>query len=301
MKGNKLKGCLLAFSAAMLWGVSGACCQYLFVKRGITPEWLVTVRLLVPGLILLLSAAVRKDAGLWGIWKNKKDVAPLLLFSIFGMLAVQYTYFIAIKYSNAATATVLQYLGPVLIAVYYTFKLRRLPTVTEFIAIILAMAGTFLLVTHGRAGELSISRTALFWGLAAAVTLAYHSIQPVGLLNKYHSAVVIGWSMLIGGAAMGCVYPPWPVPGIWDGNAYLCTAFIVLLGSLVAFYAYLTAVKMIGAGTSSLLACAEPLSAAVIAVVWLNVPFGIYEWLGTAFILATILLLTLRAQPVVPV
>jgi len=296
MEKNKLKGCLLAFMAALLWGVSGACCQFLFVHRAVNIEWLLTIRLLVSGLVLVLYARLIKLPDLFRIWKNRRDAAQLLLFTIFGMVAVQYSYFATIKYSNAATATVLQYLGPVLIAIYYTIKLKRLPSLIELIAIVFALTGTFLLVTHGQVGHLSISKPALIWGLLAAITLAFHSIQPIALLKRYNTTVVIGWSMLIGGFFSSFLHTPWAVEGRWDAYTYLCTAFIILLGSLVAFYAYLTAVKLIGAGTSSLLACAEPLSAALIAVVWLNVSFGRFDWIGTTLIVLTILLLTFRER-----
>lgn len=43
------------------------------------------------------------------------------------MLMVQYTYFAAIKHSNAATATVLQYAGPVIIAIYLAIKNKKSP------------------------------------------------------------------------------------------------------------------------------------------------------------------------------
>jgi drug/metabolite transporter (DMT)-like permease len=80
------------------------------------------------------------------------------------MVAVQYTYFEAIHKSNAATATVLQYMGPVFIAIYMAFKQRRLPNFIEFVAIILALSGTFLLVTHGKFGSLAISTEGLLVG-----------------------------------------------------------------------------------------------------------------------------------------
>jgi drug/metabolite transporter (DMT)-like permease len=294
MENNKWTGYLLAFLAALLWGVSGACCQYLFEHKSINAEWLVTVRVLISGLILVLFAYVKKEPDLFTIWKSRKDILQLILFSIVGMLGAQYTYFITIKHSNAATATVLQYLGPVLIACFYAFKLKRVPSIVEFVAIIFAMAGTFLLVTHGKIGQLSISVDALTWGLISAVALATYSILPVLLLKKYNAIVIVGWAMLIAGIAFSFVHPPWAVSGIWDVTTYLCTAFIAIFGTLVAFYAYLIAVKMIGAKTASLLACAEPLSAAVIAVIWLNVSFGMFDWMGTFFILATIMLLSMR-------
>jgi drug/metabolite transporter (DMT)-like permease len=51
-------------------------------------------------------------------------------------------------------------------------------------------------------------------------------------------------------------------------------------------------VQKIGPEATSLLACAEPLSAAVVAVLWLDVPFAVLDWLGSVCILATIFLLS---------
>ena len=285
-------GYVLAITAALLWGVSGTFAQFLFRERGINVEWLVTVRLLISGIIFLGIALFNKDRGLIAIWKNKRDVLQLLLFSICGMILVQYTYFAAIKHSNAATATVIQYAGPVIIAVYLAMKSRRWPSATEFIAIFLAVAGTFLLVTHGSFSSLSISGLALFWGILSAFALAFYTIQPVRLLQKYSSPVVIGLSMLIGGFFFSFFHAPWDVRGEWDASTFISIGFIILFATLIAFYAYLTAVKSIGGQKTSLLASAEPLSAAIISVVWLNVTFTAMDWLGSFFIISTIFLLT---------
>ena len=43
----------------------------------------------------------------------------MILFGLFGMLAVQYTYFASIKEGNAAVATLLQYLA--LYLLLYTY------------------------------------------------------------------------------------------------------------------------------------------------------------------------------------
>lgn len=291
MHSNAFKGFSLAITAAVLWGVSGIFGQFLFQHRNINIEWLITIRTLVSGIILLLLAKFREKSDLLSIWKNKRDVMQLFVFSIIGIIAMQYTYFAAIKHSNAATATVLQYVGPVMIAVYLSIKNKKLPSAIEFIAIMLAILGTFLLVTQGNIHSLSISPTALFLGLASAVALAIYTLQSVGLLSKYPSSVVIGWGMLVGGTVFSFVKAPWQVEGIWDMYTYLYTSFIVICATLIAFYAYLTAVKLIGGQKSSLLASAEPLSAAVLAVVWLQVPFSVVDWIGSACIISTIFLL----------
>lgn len=285
--GYRARGVALALVAAVLWGVSGTCAQFLFQYRGVSAEWLVTVRLLGAGVVLL---ACSRD--FWTIWR--RDGWSLLAFSLCGVAAVQYTYFAAIRASNAATATVLQYTGPALIVLWYALRHRVWPRPVDYAALAFATLGTFLLVTHGSFHSLSISGWALFWGLASAVTMVFYTVQPVRMLHTYPSSLIIGWAMVVGGVCFCCIAPPWKVPGHWDGAGVGCLAAIVLLGTLIAFYSYLTAVRRIGATTASLLSCAEPVVAATLTVAWLHVPFGWMDWLGTGCVLGTILLLTLR-------
>jgi drug/metabolite transporter (DMT)-like permease len=282
-------GFVCAVTAATLFGVGGTFAQFLFQQRGVNIDWLVTMRLLFAGAVLLSISAVRQGRAVLAIWRS--DATALILFGLVGMMPVQYTYMAAIEASNTATATVLQFTAPAMIALWLALVGRRWPDRRELAAIALAMLGTFFLVTHGRAGALSISPLALFWGLASAVAAAFNSIQPAQLLRKHGASLVGGWAMLVGGAALSFVHVPWKVEGVWDARAYVFLGFILLFGTLAAFYLYIKALRLIGAQKSSLLTCAEPLSAAVLAVWWLGVSWGGMDWLGTLCILATIALL----------
>jgi drug/metabolite transporter (DMT)-like permease len=278
-----------AVLAATLFGVGGTFAQFLFQQRGVNIDWLVTMRLLCAGPVLLALAAARQGRGIFTIWRE--DAAPIILFGLIGMMPVQYTYMAAINASNTATATVLQFTAPAMIAVWLALTRRRWPDGREAAAIALAMLGTYFLVTHGVLGALSITPVALFWGLASAVAAAFNSIQPAQLLRKYGASLVAGWAMLVGGTALALLHPPWRVEGSWDMSAYAFLAFIILFGTLLAFYLYNKALRVIGAQTTSLLTCGEPLSAAVLSVLWLGVPWGAMDWLGTLCILVTIVLL----------
>ena len=286
-----LAGYVLAFLAAILWGVSGTFAQYLFQNKGITAEWLVSVRMLTASIILLTYPLIKDRKALLAPWKNKQDRWSLIFFGIVGMLFVQFTFFVTIKHSNAATATILQYLGPAIIACYYSFIEKRIPLAKELAAIALALLGTFLIVTHGSLDSLSISTEAFIWGIASAIAMAFYAILPIHLMNRYQASVVVGWALLVGGCALSLIYPPWNIPGLWDANTFIVLAGVIVFGTAVAFYSYSLAIKIVGARTASLLACVEPLSAAVMAVLWLKVDFGIYDWLGTVCILMTIGLL----------
>lgn len=291
-----ISGFIMALSAALFWGISGTCAQYLFEQKNVNPAWLVSWRMLIAGLILVIFAISRKNTDAWKVWRKPKDAMQILLFGIFGMVAVQFTYFYSISLSNAATATVLQYIGPVFVVGFYAIKNRRWPIAMEYIALFLALTGTFLLVTHGTWDSLVISEAAVFWGILAAIALAFYTIQPVRLLKKYSAPTVTGWGMLIGGISFSLYTSPWGSSGIWDTGTWLAFAYIIIFGTVIAFSIFLGSLNYIGAQTASLLCSVEPLSAAITAVVWLNLKFTFMDWLGTFIILTTVAILTLAKK-----
>lgn len=291
-----ISGFIMALSAAIFWGISGTCAQYLFEEKNVNPAWLVSWRMMIAGVILIIFALSRKDSDVWKIWKKPKDMIQILLFGIFGMVAVQFTYFYSISLSNAATATVLQYIGPVFVVGFYALKNRRWPIAMEYVALILALTGTFLLVTHGSFDGLVISEAAVFWGILSAIALAFYTIQPVQLLKKFSSSTVTGWGMMIGGISFSLYTSPWQSSGIWDTGTWAAFAYIIIFGTVIAFSIFLGSLNFIGAQTASLLCSVEPLSAALTAVIWLNLTFTFMDWLGTFIILLTVALLTLAKK-----
>lgn len=288
----RIKGIILVIVGAMLWGISGTVAQYLFQEKGFSAEWLVVIRLLASGLILLLYALMKGKQEIWTIWKSKHSIFSLLLFSIIGMLGVQYTYFAAIKYGNAATATILQYLSPVIVTCYLAFRTKKMPNLQEIIAVILAMLGTFLIITKGNIHSISISKLALFWGISSAFAAAFYTLQPRSLLAKWSSTVVVGWGMLIGGIAFSFIHQPWNFTGQWSIVSIVAVIFVVLFGTLIAFYCYLESLKYIQPTEASVLSSVEPLSAAFLSVLWLHVPLDVPQWLGTACIIFTVVILS---------
>ncbi|MFR1976632.1 MAG: EamA family transporter, partial [Coprococcus sp.] len=91
------------------WGLSGVCGQYLFQTKEMTATWLVPVRLFVSGLLLLAFFLAKDAKRTLSVWKNKKTAIDLLIYSFAGIMLCQYAYFQTIEWSNAGTATVVQY------------------------------------------------------------------------------------------------------------------------------------------------------------------------------------------------
>ena len=168
-KKTYVKGIVLALLAGILWGITGPLGQYLFDEKTITPEWLVTCRLIASGSVILLGLFLKRRLEIFTIWKDKKDALHMIIYSVAGMMAVQYSFFIAVEASNGGTATVLQYTNPVMIILYLAFFKKVRPKAKETLAVLLALGGIFLLSTNGNLHTLVITPKGLFMGLLCAV------------------------------------------------------------------------------------------------------------------------------------
>lgn len=291
MKNGKVKGIVLTLVGGIFWGVGGSCGQYLFENKEVNSGLLVPIRLLAAGLLILVLQLIRKEK-IFDIWKEKRDAAETLLFALFGMMLCQYSYFTTIQYSNAGTATVLQYTGPAMILVYLCVKAKRWPKAYEIAALIFSCGGVFVLATHGDLSSLALPPEALFWGIIAAVTLVVYNLQPIRIIAKFSTLTVMGWGMTIGGIVLTAIMRPWKVSAVWDGETAAALSFIVLFGTIAAFYCYLTGVRLVGAANASLLACIEPIAATIVAAAWLKVRFTPIDLVGFALTITAVVIIS---------
>ena len=287
------RGAFFAAFGGICWGFSGTCGQFLFQHCSLDTRFLTSVRMISAGILLILMGFITRPQAMKGLLHSRKDVFHLVLFAILGLLVSQYTYLTAISYSNAGTATVLQYLGPVLIMVFLCLTKKKLPTFREACALILAVGGTFLLATHGRPGTLAISPQALFWGLSSAVGLVLYSMLPIRLIEKWGSLPVTGCAMLIGGLFFGLITRAWAIPVTIDGPALFGMAGVILVGTVLAYTLYLQGVADAGPAHASLLASTEPVAATVFSAALLHSVFHPADLLGFAAIILAVILLSL--------
>ncbi len=295
LQNKEFAGLLFALFGGIGWGFSGTCAQFLFSTYGVDPLWATVVRLLGASVVLMALCLVRSRKDLCALWRCPRDVAHLILFALLGIAFCQITYLLAIQHSNAGTATVLQYIGPVLIVVLVCFKGRKLPSVREIIAVLCVVVGTFLIATHGNPSTMALTPEGLLWGLLAAVGVALYSLLPVNLILRYGAVPVVGSGMLVGGVVMCVAIQAWTVPVSLDAAGWLALlGGLVLVGTVIGYTFYLQGVKLVGAPKASLLSSIETVSATLFAVIWLGTTFAWIDIVGFAFIMATVFLLAKR-------
>lgn len=288
----RMKGCLYAFLAGVLWGATSPAAQFLFEKKGIVSEWLVPYRLISAGILLLIYAKIKKQ-DIVSVWKDKNDGIRLVLFGILGMMGMQFTFFSAVQEMNAGTATIFQYLNPAILILFFAVVHKIMPSVKEMLAVCAAVAGIAVVATHGDFSTLTISGKGLFLGMLVAVTTCFYGVLPAPLLKRYSAETVSAWGMICGGTLLMAVVRPWRIPAVIDWQVIAAFLMIITVGTILPFCFYLSSVKYTGSVYAGLFSSVEPVAATVVAAAALGTTFMKMDLLGFALVLSTLFILAI--------
>lgn len=290
---KEIKGTFFVLIAGIVWGLSGTCGQYI-MSRSVPPLVLTNLRLLFAGVILSLLAYTTNKQSFKEALGDKKSLWSIFIFAVTGLVLNQLAYLIAIRETNAGTATVLQYICPVLVLTYSCIKDRVWPQAFQVLAIFLAMLGTFLIATHGDLSSLAITTTGLFWGLFSALTYALYIILPTASIRRFGSLTVMGIGMIMGSVLL------LPISVLatysWHLDLPLLAALfgMILLGTVFTYTVFLKGASLIGPVKSSLLASVEPIAAVFFAFWLMQERFYALDFVGMAAIIMAVLLVSLK-------
>lgn len=294
---SKLKGTLITSLGASMWGLCAVAGKYVMGTQGVDPVWMVTLRLITAGLILLSIAAVKsKGQGFFEVWKDKRSVGRLLVIAVFAFAVCQTSYFGAINLANAGIITAIQQTSPVFVLLWVLTREKRLPKKVEVIVLAVVIFGAFTLATGGNINSLVLPANALILGLVSAITCAMYTVMPGKLIKRYGTFYAIGWGMLLAGIILIPVSKLWIVSGVWDIRTVLAFSFVVIFGTVTAFAAYLYGITIVGPLTGSILGLIEPVVAAFASVILLKQTFTVTDIIGIVAILAGVTILAVYKE-----
>ncbi|MCZ8532205.1 DMT family transporter [Psychrobacillus psychrodurans] len=291
------KGILLIVLGSILWGATGPMMEWVLNNTNLSVSFFLTVRLITAGICILLFLLITGQR-VFLIWKDISWLKQLVVFGVLGMLGVQYTFVAAIEASNASIATLLQFLGPVYIILFLSWKNRIFPPKYQVIGIIGTLIGLFLLLTNANVSILLISREALLWGLAVGIAFSIYTVYPARLMKEWGVLVVVGWGMLIGGVVLALVTPIWKTDEWVHLAAYpisLIVIIIILIGT-IAFILFLSSMKYITPVETSILSSIEPLTAMIISVFWFNQILGAWQYIGVVIMILFVTWLSVAGE-----
>ena len=283
-------GMIVTLVGGSFWGLSGTAASYLFERYQVDTFWLMSVRQISAGVLFMAVALLCNRKQLIQVWTTPRDRRTLLVFTFLGFMLNQLFYLLAVRTTNAGTATVLQCLQLIFIMGITCVRMRRKPRKRELAGLVLALVGTFLIATGGDPTRLSIPPEGLLMGLMCAVGATGMALLPARILPVYGSTVVTGSAMFTCGVASCAVVHPWAHMPALGADGWVALAILIIIGSFLAFLLYMQGVKEIGGMRASLLGTVEPISATVASALLLGTVFLPTDLAGFALIIAMVFL-----------
>jgi drug/metabolite transporter (DMT)-like permease len=284
--------------AATLFAINGTISKVILAS-GIDSRQLTEVRCAGALLGLMLIALATRPAAL----PLRRQELPLIVaLGVGGLALVQWSYFFAIHRVAIGIALVIQFVGPILVALWARFVYHERVRARIWIALALAVAGLVLMVelwqTHrpNAAGLTAAAFAAVTY--AAYILLAERGVRrrdPISLSAWGFFFATIFWSLLA---------PWWSFPGGRVANdvsllgnlasdhlpVWGLMLWMVVLGTIVPFALVVAALQRISATRAGITAMLEPVLAIVIAWAWLGESLNPVQVSGAGVTLAGVAL-----------
>lgn len=295
-KSRMALGIICAVIGGTCWGVSACFGEYVFSVAPITTNWLISIRLLVAGMLFILIGMAKIGKRTFAIFKNRRDFVSLVIFGLLGMFMSQYTFYTTIKYANAGTATVMQSLATLIILIYTSILTRKMPRPTQLLAILIALAGIFLLSTGGNVSSMQISQIALIAGLLSALGAVFYSTLSGRLIRKYGVYSVAGIGMFISGMIFLPFARPWELAIAITPQLLFGMFGVIIIGTAFAFGFFLKGVSIVGPLLGSIIGTLEPVSAVILSAIFLKTSFSTTDFISFFMIITAVLYLTIAER-----
>ncbi|MEW4355023.1 DMT family transporter [Streptococcus pneumoniae] len=264
------KGILYALFSGVIWGICGILGEYFFSHYQVSSGWITSTRLVIAGVSVLLLSASQQGMAIFEIWKCRRSFLPFLAYAILGVFSVQFFFYLCIESSNAATATILQFVSPVFILLYNHVMKRQKASLLAIVYIALAMIGVALMATKGDFSTLAITPFALVTGLLSAIAVGFNVILPQRFAKNYGFINTVGWGMLVAGLLSNSLYPMTKVTFTLDWVSVAIILTITLFGTALSFLVSMKAASLVSPLIVSVIGASEPLSSAFLSVLFLG-------------------------------
>jgi len=284
-------GYIFVALAAVLFAVSGTSAKFLF-HSGITPYQLIQLRTTLAFTCLLIWLWLRHSALLK---ISISDLPYFLALGVLGIGAAQFLYLFAISKINVAAAILLHYTGPVFVALYVVFVQRQKIGNISIAAIFGTLVGCYLVVGAYNLQLLELNRIGIISGLLAAVAFAVYSVLSEYGMRKYTPWTVLLYGMLFAALMWNVLHPPLEAMlHRYSAVQWGWILFIGIFGTVFPFGFYFEGIKRIRPTPASITATLEPISAGVIASIFLGEIMGLWQIFGGLIVIVSIILLQLN-------
>jgi drug/metabolite transporter (DMT)-like permease len=291
-------GYAMAFAAGTLFALNGTVSKVI-LESGLSSLRLTQVRCTGALVGLAVIVLVTRPGALR---TNRRELLRLIAFGVLGVALVQLFYFLAIRRLDLGVSLVIQYLGPLIVALYARFVLKEPVRRRLWVALAAALVGLTLVVDlwHG----ISLDGLGVMWSLCSAATFAGYMLFAERAVGERDPVSLLCWGFLFATVFWAVAQPwwsfPFDVPGRtvsllgnlsdWHLPVWALVLWMVVLGTIVPFFLIVGSMRHISATRAGITAMVEPVVASIVAYAWLDETLSAAQLVGGAIVLSGIVL-----------
>jgi drug/metabolite transporter (DMT)-like permease len=289
----------MAASAAVVWGLNGAVSKTI-LSTGLSSERLAQVRSLGAALGLVAILAVTAPGRLR---LTRRELPYLVAFGVGGLAFVQWFYFLAIHRLQIGVALLIEYLAPLLVALWARYVYHEPVRRRIWAALALALAGLALIVNLF-GGGVSLSTAGVLFAFGGAFAYALYVLLAEHVVGGRDPVSLLAWGFLFASVFWAVLVPWWSFPGhalvrttSLHGHlhalhlpVWALAAWMIAFGTIAPFFLLVSSLRHLTATRVGIVAMLEPVAGALVAWAWLAESIGGIQLAGAAVVLAAILL-----------
>jgi drug/metabolite transporter (DMT)-like permease len=291
-------GYAMVIAAALLFALNGTVSKVV-LQSGISSLELTQVRATGAflGFALVLALTRRQSLRL-----QRRELPYLVVFGIAGVAAVQWLYFVSIGRLPIGIALLIEYLAPILIAIWAWAVFKEPIRRRIWVALALALVGLSFVVEVW--SGLALDGLGVAAALTAAVAYAVYVLMAERAVKSRDPASLTAYGFLFAALFWAAVQPLWGFPaGRLDDSVsllghlerfalpvWLLMLYVVIGGTMITFLLVAAALRHISATRVGIVAMLEPVAASGVAFLWLGESFGTSQLVGGGIVLVAILL-----------
>jgi drug/metabolite transporter (DMT)-like permease len=284
-------------AAAVLWGVNGGVSKTI-LATGLSSERLAQVRSLgaAAGLVAILALTAPERLRL-----TRRELPYLVAFGMGGLAFVQFFYFLAIHRLAIGIALLIEYLAPLLVALWARFVQHAPVRRRIWLALALALTGLGLIVDIFGGGE-SLPAAGVAFALGGAFAYALYVLLAEHVVGGRDAVSLLAWGFLFASLFWAIVVPWWSFPvhaltadtslggrlASHHAPVWLLAAWMVALGTIAPFFLLVSALRHVTATTAGIVAMLEPVVGALVGWLWLEESLDAVQLVGAAVVLAAV-------------
>lgn len=289
----------MVLTAATLWAVNGVVSKVIIESGDIPAQRLTEVRTTGAFALLVIVLLVTRPQ----LLRVRREELPVLFaFGVLGLAFVQWFYFEAISRLDIGVALLIQYIAPVLVALWARFVYHEPVRRRIWVALALSIAGIALLVELWNG--VTLDGLGVAAALGSATAFAVYVLSSERAVGRRDPVSLVCYGFLLA-SLFWAVVQPWtgfPFERVDESVSllgrlaetslpvWLLMSWMVVLGTIIPFALLSGSLRHIRASRAAITAMFEPVAATLLAYAWLAESLSTSQFFGAFVVLVAIAL-----------